>query len=140
MPCCIDRMRFSPRFSIRKREKKDFFLSLLSSFFFLLPSWGPVWSRRRCAGAGPVVRAGLHCYRCWVAGGGGATAGGTSGGSSAVEQRTVKRALGRSDPLVGSSNLPLRIFVVRLFWLRSLFLFARMYRARRWGRHTIISR
>ena len=33
MPCCIDRMRFSPRFSIR-RKKKFTFLFFFSFFFY----------------------------------------------------------------------------------------------------------
>ena len=36
MPCCIDRMRFSPRFSIREKKGKSFFFHFFYCQFFFL--------------------------------------------------------------------------------------------------------
>ena len=85
MPCCIDRMRFSPRFSIRK---KNSFLLFFFLFFFCqvrdLFVSGLVREKSTleslCMGT-----LGRHV-------GGRPAAATSSGGSSAVEQRTVKCA------------------------------------------------
>ena len=45
MPCCIDRMRFSPRFTIR-REKA---LAAFSSFFF-------IWDRDLYVAPTPILK------------------------------------------------------------------------------------
>ena len=85
MPCCIDRMRFSPRFSIRK--KNSFLLFFFLSFFCQVRDLfvsGLVREKSTleslCMGT-----LGRHVGRRPAA----AT---SSGGSSAVEQRTVKCA------------------------------------------------
>ena len=94
MPCCIDRMRFSPRFSIRK---KITFTSYSFFFSFFLPSPGPLCFRFR---PGEFVLEFYHVIFCvpgpYISGrvfvwfGFCRRDGTPAGGSSAVEQRTVK--------------------------------------------------
>ena len=97
MPCCIDRMRFSPRISIRRKEV---LLLFFISFFF--EEYGTCLQLELSDLAifvGRTYYATTYPPTAAVA---------FTGGSSAVEQRTVKCL--RSNPLVGSSNLPLRTF------------------------------
>ena len=88
MPCCIDRMRFSPRFSIRK--KITFTCYFFSSFFCQVQDLFASGSVRESSYQGVSLRnfAGNPSWQVAVAG----RAGTSSGGSSAVEQRTVKCA------------------------------------------------
>ena len=91
MPCCIDRMRFSPRFSIRRKKDYSFFLLFFFLFFAgtcsspnrTAPSGMGFWLRA----AGLFLVASRRRRTSWPA-----PADPSSGGSSAVEQRTVKCA------------------------------------------------
>ena len=95
MPCCIDRMRFSPRFSIRKL--KELYVLFPFTFFFLL-GLGPVWHISGPGDGAPWGALGLGGLQGFAAEteirptGGLGAAGPSAGGSSAVEQRTVKCA------------------------------------------------
>ena len=109
MPCCIERMRFSPRYSIWRKAR--FFL-----FFFFVFFDKSRTSLLQEPELGFFPLKSLRISRLGHFGGYFRPAEGpASGGSSAVEQRTVKCAVSsetRSDPLVGSSNLPLRILLL----------------------------
>ena len=79
MPCCIDRMRFSPRITIRKKRFFSFF-----SLFFLCPGTFFLHLQARILTcAQKSILAHLEGSAPKLA---------PSGGSSAVEQRTVKCA------------------------------------------------
>ena len=87
MPCCIDRMRFSPRFSIRKLKSLiAFYFSFFCQVWDLFVFGDGLWVRGFfdlakneklvCCSRSIAVPSRFH----------------SSGGSSAVEQRTVKCA------------------------------------------------
>ena len=100
MPCCIDRMRFSPRITIRKKR----FFSFFHYFFYALGPFSCTCRAPSLTWAQKSILAHLEGSAPKLA---------PSGGSSAVEQRTVKCA---SAAILWSGVLISRSGFFGTFW------------------------